>query len=105
MCRYRRLPVLARTIRHIFISEQKAALPIQFICRKTVECYSGSVNVADIEEDVKELVKVVVPWPTLHNVRDIMYLKINNNIDINNVVAKLEKFKLLAEQGKLNNCG
>jgi len=59
--------------------------------------------VADIEEDVKELVKVVVPWPTLHTVRDIVYLKINNNIDINNVVAKLEQFKLLAEQGKLNN--
>jgi len=101
--RYRRLPGLARIIRQIFISEQKAALPIQFVCRKTVECHSGSVSVADIEEDVKELVKVVVPWPTLHTVRDIVYLKINNNIDINNVVAKLEQFKLLAEQGKLNN--
>lgn len=101
--RYRRLPGLARIIRNIFISEQKAALPIQFVCKKTSENHSGSVSVADIEEDVKELVKVVAPWPTLHNVRDIVYLKINNNIDINNVVAKLEQFKLLAEQGKLNN--
>jgi len=103
LARYQRLPGLARIIRNIFISEQKAALPIQFICRKTVECHPGSVSAADIEEDVKELVKIVVPWPTLHNIRDIVYLKINNNIDINNVVSKLEQFKLLAEQGKLNN--
>jgi len=102
LARYRRLPGLARLIRSVFISEQKAALPLQMVAKKSSECHPGSVTAKDIEEDVREMVKVVAPWPTLHTVREVTYLKINNNIDINQVVEKLENFKSLAEQGKLN---
>ena len=72
------------------------------VAKKSSECHPGSVTAKDIEEDVREMVKVVAPWPTLHTVREVTYLKINNNIDINQVVEKLDNFKSLAEQGKLN---
>jgi len=98
--RYKRLPGLARIIRNIFISEKKAALDIKFVAKKAAEAHFGFLNQKNVEEDIKELVKVASPWPTLHLIRDINYLKIRNDIDINVVVEKLEGLKAKLEAEK-----
>lgn len=99
--RYRRLPGLARIIRNIFITEMKAALDVKFVAKKAAETMSGFLNQKDIEEDIGELIKIAAPWPTLHAIRDVNYLKIKNDIDINVVVEKLEGLKAKLEAGKL----
>jgi len=93
----KKLPELARMIRNLFISEKKAALEVQFSCKKLVESLPHGTEKAKIEENLRLLTVESRGWLSLHLVGCAEYFKMDKT-DINQVCRRLEQ-KLKDEQG------
>lgn len=87
----RRLPVLARMVRNMMISEKKAALPQAFILKKANASYPSHIALEMLANDVDKLVEISNHFVTYHLIQGTKYLKINRGMDINKVVIELEK--------------
>jgi len=93
-----KLPELARMIRNLFISEKKAALEVQFVCKKLTSCLPYGTEKATVEENLRLLNKVSKGWVKIHLVGTAEYFKMDKT-DINKVCMKLEQ-KLKEAQKK-----
>jgi len=95
----RRLPTLARILRNTLIAEKKAALPQPFILKKATASYPGHLALEVLTKDVDKLVELTKPFAMYHLIQGTKYFKVNQSMDINKVVAELEK-KLEEEMKK-----
>ncbi|RXG68615.1 DNA replication factor Cdt1 [Armadillidium vulgare] len=86
-----RLPELVRILRSLFVMEKKAALPWETVMTKVVSSHSGSLSMGEVEKHINLLMKEVPDWCTSHKVRSGLYLKINKNSQISDVIDKLNK--------------
>lgn len=84
-----RLSDLARLLRSLFITEQKAALTMDFACKKLASSHKGQISPTEIDEDLRLMAKLI-NWVTFHVVRKVEYVKINSKKDINSVCKMLE---------------
>ena len=88
--RLRRLPVLARILKNVFISEEKTSLEFDTVIKKAVFSYPGYISTEKITADLKYLIEVTGPWATTPKVQGIEYIKIDKKICVNTIVEKLE---------------
>lgn len=96
--RLRRMPVLARILKNTFTSENKPALPFDMVIKKAVSSYPGHLPSEVMIKDVRYLIEVAKPWVGNPMVQASEYLKLNKNMDVNDVVKQLEK--MLADEEK-----
>lgn len=94
----RRLPEIARIVRSIYVTEKKPALEIKIVSKKAVNSYPGNVSEENMLKDLTYLREVTKTWLTYHKIQGKEYLKINQSMDLNKVVADIEK--MLAEEMK-----
>jgi len=96
--RLRRMPVLARILKNTFTSENKPALPFDMVIKKAVSSYPGHLPSEVMIKDVRYLIEVAKPWAVNPMVQGNEYIKLNKNMDVNDVVKQLEK--MLADEEK-----
>ncbi|XP_028167801.1 DNA replication factor Cdt1 [Ostrinia furnacalis] len=94
---YCRLPDLARTLRNIFVTERKNVLALNIILSKLDSSFKANVSASDLQRDIKVLAEAVPELIKLHDVRNTAYLKLDKNVDLKNIISKLEA---LAEKYK-----
>ncbi|XP_013190757.2 DNA replication factor Cdt1 [Amyelois transitella] len=87
---YSRLPDLARTLRNIFVTERKNVLALNIILSKLDSSFKANVSANDLQKDIKVLTEEVPEWLKLHDVRNMTYLKLDKNADLNKILSKLE---------------
>lgn len=84
----RKLPKLARLVKNLFVSENKAALPLEFTCKKLVDSLQNGLDKKEIERDLRKLSGETEGWLHVCTVRATEYCKIEK-VDINHVCKKL----------------
>merc|ERR1719350_880136 len=92
----KKLPELARMIRNLFITEKKAALEVQFACKRLTSSLPHGTEKTQVEENMRLLAVETRGWLKIHLVGSAEYFKMDKT-DINKVCKKLER-KLLDEQ-------
>jgi len=92
----KKLPELARLIRNLFISEKKAALEVQFACKRLTESMPYGTEKRIVEENLRLLTIETRGWLKVHMVGCAEYFKMDKT-DINKVCQRLE-LKLRDEQ-------
>lgn len=85
----KRLPEVARILRNTFITEKKVALPWETMVNKVSATFSSSIYDREVDEHLHRLVKETPGWLTVCKVSSGTYLKINKNIDVNNIIKLL----------------
>jgi len=96
IARLKKLPELARLIRNLFITEKKAALEVQFACKRLTESMPYGTEKAEVEENLRMLSVETRGWLKVHLVGCAEYFKMDKT-DINKVCQRLE-LKLKDEQ-------
>ncbi|XP_028391948.1 uncharacterized protein LOC114516621 [Dendronephthya gigantea] len=98
-----RLPELCRIMKTYFVSERKAAIPLEDVSIKLAESYTSTLSSVQIEKHVKLLSEVVPEWLTIMYVRKCPYVKLKKNVNINSLVEKLKsKEQLFANAATVN---
>jgi len=92
----KKLPELARLIRNLFITEKKAALEVQFACKRLTESMPFGTEKRHVEENLRLLTEETRGWLKVHMVGSAEYFKMDKT-DINKVCQRLE-LKLKDEQ-------
>ena len=95
----RRLPEIARILKSLFVTERKPALLFKLVTKKALASYPGNMSEDNMIKDIKYTGEITGNWVTMVKIQGNEYLKINNGIDINNIVTQLEK-KLAEEEKK-----
>ena len=88
--RLKRMPNLARGLKNIFTSEEKTSLPLDIIVHKAASNHPMHFPTETIISDLRCLIEVSQPWVDNPTVQGIEYLKLNKDIDVNDVVKDLE---------------
>ena len=94
----RRLPELTRILKGIFVTERKPALLLKIITSKALASYPGQISQDALLADIKQIVEISNKWISIVKIQGNEYLKINANLDVNLVVADIEK--LIAQEEK-----
>uniref|UniRef100_A0A1B0G327 CDT1 Geminin-binding domain-containing protein n=1 Tax=Glossina morsitans morsitans TaxID=37546 RepID=A0A1B0G327_GLOMM len=87
---YSRLPELARYLRNIFITERKGVLTQEVIIKKIQNSFRICLSSVEIEHHLQLIAKEMPKWLTFHEVRKTVYLKINKQLDLGEVIERLE---------------
>ena len=74
--------------RNLFVSENKAALPMDFTCKKLVDSLQNGLDKKDVERDLRKLSEESEGWLQVCTVRGTEYFKMEK-VDINHVIKKL----------------
>jgi len=91
MKRLKRLPELARLIKSVFLSEQKNALKKTFVIQKVFQSYPGFIERDVLTLDVDKLVELTTPWIFERAIQKEVWMKVDKEKSINEVVSKLEE--------------
>ncbi|XP_070574141.1 DNA replication factor Cdt1-like [Ptychodera flava] len=86
-----KLPDLCRILRGFFLSEKKAALTMEAATKKLSESYKSSISIADVEDHIKLMSELLPEWLSIIHIRKTTYLKIDKNVDMNTVAAKINR--------------
>ncbi|XP_056147609.1 DNA replication factor Cdt1 [Lampris incognitus] len=84
-----RLGDLARFLRNLFVSEKKPALVIELVCTRMVASYGPALSTGEMEKHIHMLAELAPDWLTIHKIRKDFYLKLDKNMELNDVVNKL----------------
>ncbi|KAJ8898198.1 hypothetical protein PR048_003558 [Dryococelus australis] len=85
-----RLPELARILRNMFVTEKKAALPLELAILKLQNSYREKLSARELEHHIRLMVDLLPGWIAIHSIRNSDYLKLSRNGDITKVIQKLE---------------
>ncbi|XP_070497803.1 DNA replication factor Cdt1 isoform X2 [Chironomus tepperi] len=89
--KYSRLPELARHVRNVFVTEKKGVLPQENVLIKIQNSYKACASMKELEELLKLLSKEMPRWITFHEIRNMMFIKLNRESDLTEVVQKLQE--------------
>uniref|UniRef100_A0A1A9W7N2 CDT1 Geminin-binding domain-containing protein n=1 Tax=Glossina brevipalpis TaxID=37001 RepID=A0A1A9W7N2_9MUSC len=87
---YSRLPELARHLRNIFITERKTVLTQEIITKKIQNSFRTCLSSREIDHYLQLIAKEVPKWLSFYEVRKTMYLKINKQLNLSEVIEHLE---------------
>ncbi|CAL1532299.1 unnamed protein product [Lymnaea stagnalis] len=91
-----RLPEVIRTLRAIFVTEKKPALPLEDVCKKLEENYKNGISQRDVEQHVNMLRELAPELISVVEIKRGKYLKFDKNVDVQAVssrIMNLVKFK------------
>lgn len=88
---YSRLPELVRHIRNVFITERKSVLPMENVILKLGNSYKGGLSEKQLEEHMRLLATEAPSLLSIPMVRKQKYVKFSKDINIQEVIQKLEK--------------
>ena len=86
----KRLPNLARRLRSLFAIEKKAALEVEFTCKKISESLGKAQDKKEIEKELRSLAEETDGWLIRCRVGAQDYFK-TQKTDVNVICKKLEK--------------
>ncbi|XP_072802901.1 DNA replication factor Cdt1 [Vicugna pacos] len=86
-----RLPMLARVLRNVFVSERKPALTMEVACARMVGSYSMAMSHGEMEKHVQLLSELLPDWLSLHRIRTDTYVKLDKTADLAGVTARLAR--------------
>lgn len=89
--KFGRLPELARHLRNVFVTERKGVLPLENVLKKLENSFRIKLSMKQLEEHLKMLSEEIPNYITFHEVRKVMHVKVNREIDLAAVITKLEK--------------
>lgn len=89
--KYSRLPELARHVRNVFVTEKKGVLPQENVLVKLQNSYKACASMKELEELLKILAKEMPRWISFHEIRNMMFIKLNREGDLTEVVQKLQE--------------
>ncbi|KAL9918134.1 DNA replication factor Cdt1-like [Glossina fuscipes fuscipes] len=87
---YSRLPELARYLRNVFVTERKGVLTQEFIIKKVQNSFRACLSSQEIQHHLQLIAKEMPTWLAFHDVRKTMYLKINKEMELAEVIKRLE---------------
>uniref|UniRef100_A0A1B0GBN5 CDT1 Geminin-binding domain-containing protein n=1 Tax=Glossina morsitans morsitans TaxID=37546 RepID=A0A1B0GBN5_GLOMM len=87
---YSRLPELARYLRNVFVTERKGVLTQEFIIKKVQNSFRACLSSQEIQHHLQLIAKEMPTWLAFHDVRKTMYLKINKEMELAEVIERLE---------------
>ena len=76
--------------RNLFVSEKKAAIPVDFCCKKISESLQTGVSHKDVEADLRQLSQETGGWLVTAAVGSVEYFKLQK-VDLNVICKKLER--------------
>ncbi|KAL7010746.1 hypothetical protein ACKWTF_016861 [Chironomus riparius] len=89
--KYSRLPELARHVRNVFVTEKKGVLPQENVLVKMQNSYKACASMKELEELLKLLAKEMPRWISFHEIRNMMFIKLNRESDLTEVIQKLQE--------------
>jgi chromatin licensing and DNA replication factor 1 len=87
--KYSRLPEIARHVRNVFVTEKKGVLPLDLVLTKIENSYKACVTLKEIEELLKLIAAEMPRWLSFHEIRNMMFVKVNRDADLADVIDKL----------------
>uniref|UniRef100_A0A1A9VPA5 Uncharacterized protein n=1 Tax=Glossina austeni TaxID=7395 RepID=A0A1A9VPA5_GLOAU len=87
---YSRLPELARYLRNVFVTERKGVLTQEFIIKKVQNSFRACLSSQEIQHHLQLIAKEMPTWLAFHDVRKTMYLRINKEMELAEVIERLE---------------
>lgn len=97
--KYARLPEIARHARSVFVTEKKSVLLLENVLKKIENSYKGTASLKEIEESLRIIAQEMSTWMSFHEIRNSMYVKLARDIDLANVIVRLEEIS--AEKAKM----
>lgn len=88
--KYSRLPEVARHVRNVFVTERKGVLPLENVLTKLQNSYKANVNLKEIEELLLLISKEMPRWLSFHDIRNMMFVKVNRETDLKAVIEHLQ---------------
>lgn len=89
--KYARLPEVARHVRNVFVTEKKGVLPLENVLTKMQNSYKACATLKELEELLKLLSKEMPRWISFHDIRNMMFIKLNRDGDLAEVIQKLQE--------------
>lgn len=89
--KFGRLPELARHLRNVFVTERKGVLPLENVLKKLENSFRINLTLKQLEDHLKMLSVEIPNYLTFHEIRKVIYVKVNREIDLAVVTTKLEK--------------
>ena len=95
-----RLPEIVRILKSYFTAERKVAIASEDCVVKLQQSYGSAISLKQLEEHLQLLAELAPKWLTIATVRKVLYVKLNKNEDINNVINTLESRKKMEFSGR-----
>lgn len=89
--KFGRLPELARHLRNVFVTERKGTLALETVLKKLENSFRINLSIKQLEDHLKLLSEEIPNYLTFHEVRKVIYVKVNREFDLTEVITKLEK--------------
>lgn len=96
--KYSRLPEVARHVRNVFVTERKGVLPLENVLIKLQNSYKANVNLKEIEELLRLLSKEMPRWLSFHDIRNMMFVRVNRETDLASVIEHLQDLAIKKTQ-------
>nr|XP_039256651.1 DNA replication factor Cdt1-like [Styela clava] len=85
-----KLPDVARALRMLFVTEKKAALPLEYIADKLDKCCTGILTPAVVQEHVVLLIEHQPTWISRTTVRNICYVRMDKGKEMSDIITALQ---------------
>lgn len=89
--KYAQLPEIARHVRNIFVTEKKGVLPLENLLPKLQNSYKARNTLKELEEALKLIAHELPRWLSFHDIRNMMFVKINRESDLTTIIEKLQE--------------
>jgi chromatin licensing and DNA replication factor 1 len=89
--KYSQLPEIARHVRNIFVTEKKGVLPLENLLVKLQNSYKARNSLKELEEALKLISEELPRWLSFHDIRNMMFVRVNRELDLAAVIEKLQE--------------
>ncbi|CAK8696284.1 unnamed protein product [Clavelina lepadiformis] len=94
----KQLPDVAKSLRTLFVSEKKGSLSMVYLSSKLAKCCPFVATSALMEDHLRLLADVTAPWLSFTTVRKQEYARLDKDVQISVVLAKLQNQIKLEEK-------
>lgn len=88
--KYAQLPEIARHVRNVFVTEKKGVLPLENVLTKLQNSYKARNTLKELEEGLKLISNELPRWLSFHDIRNMMFVRVNREVDLAVVIEKLQ---------------
>ncbi|KAI8759290.1 DNA replication factor Cdt1 [Biomphalaria glabrata] len=84
-----KLPEIIRTLRALFVTEKKMALPLDQVYKKIEENYKYGMSLKDVENHMNMLKELAPELVSVVEIKCGKYMKLDKNVDVQAVISKI----------------
>ncbi|KAK0046376.1 DNA replication factor Cdt1 [Biomphalaria pfeifferi] len=84
-----KLPEIIRTLRALFVTEKKMALPLDQVYKKIEENYKYGMSLKDVENHMNMLKELAPELVSIVEIKRGKYMKLDKNVDVQAVISKI----------------